>query len=674
MDRTELAEAAEFAGGAVRGQAGARRAGPHGRADARRAAGPRALPARGRAGRRQDAGGARPWPTSPAAAFTRLQFTPDLMPADIVGTRVWRPSTETFDTELGPVFANLVLADEINRAPAKVQSALLEAMAERQVSIGGSTYPLPDPFLVLATQNPIESEGVYALPEAQRDRFLMKVDVGTHPTHRGADHPAADERRPAARTRGAQRRARCSSLQQAADRVFVHHAVAQYAVRAGDGHPRPGRATGLHGDRAARASSASAPRATLGLVAAARALALLRGRGTTCCPTTCRRGQRRRSPTGSCSPSTPSPTGSTRGRLVRPLVATVPPAADRPGTRTTGHAGRGVSRRRRVSGPGLADVPSRRLRARWSSPCTAGSTACCTATTAACARARAASPRRSPATGPGEDDVRRIDWNVTARTGEPHVWRTRGRARELDDLGARRRDRQHGLRHRRVWRRATSPPGRRRRRRAAHRPAPATGWAPACSPAPAGTQPARPGAGRHAALPSARSARDRRRTPPGPGAAVDLAAGLAEACPPSARAPPARAAGGRLRLRRARRRRERPFAWERPAAPARRPPRRHRRSRSSTRASWRCRTSDRVVLRRPRDRPTAARCGPATARLRDRYAEPPPPAPRRRRRRAVRARGAAHLVLRTDRDWIADLARFVARPRVAAPDPPEVPR
>ncbi|HEX8488914.1 MAG TPA: AAA family ATPase, partial [Propionibacteriaceae bacterium] len=111
-------------------------------------------------------------------SFSRLQFTPDLMPADIVGTQVWRPSTETFDTELGPIFANLVLADEINRAPAKVQSALLEAMAERQVSIGGTTHRLPVPFLVLATQNPIETEGVYTLPEAQRDRFLLKVEVG----------------------------------------------------------------------------------------------------------------------------------------------------------------------------------------------------------------------------------------------------------------------------------------------------------------------------------------------------------------------------------------------------------------------------------------------------------------------------------------------------------------
>src|SRR6478736_1262684 len=116
-------------------------------------------------------------------SFNRIQFTPDLVPADLVGTRVYRPSREAFDVELGPVFANVVLADEINRAPAKVQSALLEVMAERHVSIGGTTYPMPTPFLVLATQNPIENEGVYPLPEAQRDRFLMKVPVG-YPTDR----------------------------------------------------------------------------------------------------------------------------------------------------------------------------------------------------------------------------------------------------------------------------------------------------------------------------------------------------------------------------------------------------------------------------------------------------------------------------------------------------------
>ncbi len=111
-------------------------------------------------------------------SFVRIQFTPDLLPADIVGTRIYRGSSETFDVELGPVFANFVLTDEVNRAPAKVQSALLEVMAERHVSIGGQTFPVPDPFLVLATQNPIESEGVYQLPEAQRDRFLMNVPIG----------------------------------------------------------------------------------------------------------------------------------------------------------------------------------------------------------------------------------------------------------------------------------------------------------------------------------------------------------------------------------------------------------------------------------------------------------------------------------------------------------------
>src|SRR4029453_12083262 len=113
--------------------------------------------------------------------FHRIQFTPDLVPSDILGTRIYRASKESFDVELGPVMANLVLADEINRAPAKVQSARLEGMAEGHVSIGGRTYPVPQPFLVLATQNPIESEGVYQLPEAQRDRFLMRVVVG-YPT------------------------------------------------------------------------------------------------------------------------------------------------------------------------------------------------------------------------------------------------------------------------------------------------------------------------------------------------------------------------------------------------------------------------------------------------------------------------------------------------------------
>ena len=129
--------------------------------------------------------------------FTRIQFTPDLLPSDIVGTRVYRPSTESFDVELGPVFANFVLTDEINRAPAKVQSALLEVMAERQISLGGITHPLPSPFLVLATQNPIESEGVYPLPEAQRDRFLMRIPVD-YPTAQ-EEHDIVEPRQPAGR-------------------------------------------------------------------------------------------------------------------------------------------------------------------------------------------------------------------------------------------------------------------------------------------------------------------------------------------------------------------------------------------------------------------------------------------------------------------------------------------
>ena len=207
--------------------------------------------------------------------FARLQFTPDLVPSDIVGTRIFKPGSERFDTELGPVFANLVLADEVNRAPAKVQSALLEAMAERQVSLGGRSYPLPAPFLVLATQNPIESEGVYALPEAQRDRFLLKVDVG-YPT--GSEELAILNRmgvRPPVAEQVLTPN-RMLALQDAADRVFVHHAVAEYVVRLVLATRDPA-AYGL-GELAGVLDFGASPRATLGTAAAARALALLRGR------------------------------------------------------------------------------------------------------------------------------------------------------------------------------------------------------------------------------------------------------------------------------------------------------------------------------------------------------------------------------------------------------------
>ena len=208
-------------------------------------------------------------------SFSRLQFTPDLMPGDITGTRVWRASTETFDVERGPIFANLVLADEINRAPAKVQSALLEAMAEKQVSIAGRSHALPDPFLVLATQNPVESEGVYRLPEAQRDRFLLKVDV-PYPTgqeeftilHRmSVDPPRAEQVfEPTDVVR----------LQQVADSLFVHHSVASYLVNLTVATRSPERYGLAHLGGAIELGVS--PRASLGMLAAGRALALLRGR------------------------------------------------------------------------------------------------------------------------------------------------------------------------------------------------------------------------------------------------------------------------------------------------------------------------------------------------------------------------------------------------------------
>ena len=208
-------------------------------------------------------------------SFHRLQFTPDLMPGDIIGTRVWRPSTETFDTELGPVFGNLVLADEINRAPAKVQSALLEAMAERQVSIGGVTYRLPDPFLVLATQNPIETDGVYELPEAQRDRFLLKVDV---PQPEEMEELTILQRMSVSPPvpQPALSLPDVLALQDAADRVFVHHALAQWVVGIVMTTRNPA-ARGLP-HLATLLEHGVSPRGTLGLVAAARAMALLRGR------------------------------------------------------------------------------------------------------------------------------------------------------------------------------------------------------------------------------------------------------------------------------------------------------------------------------------------------------------------------------------------------------------
>jgi MoxR-like ATPase len=207
--------------------------------------------------------------------FARIQFTPDLVPSDIVGTRIYRASQESFDVELGPIFVNFVLADEINRAPAKVQAAMLEAMAEKQVSIGGTTYPVPQPFIVIATQNPIESEGVYPLPEAQRDRFLLKVDV---------PYPAGNEefeilRRMSVDPPTSQpvlNPQMILQLQRQSEEIFVHNLVAEYIVRLVLATRTP--AEFNLPDLTSVIQIGCSPRATLGLVAAARALALIHGR------------------------------------------------------------------------------------------------------------------------------------------------------------------------------------------------------------------------------------------------------------------------------------------------------------------------------------------------------------------------------------------------------------
>jgi len=208
-------------------------------------------------------------------SFARIQFTPDLVPADIVGTRIYRQGAEKFDVELGPVFVNFLLADEINRAPAKVQSALLEVMAEQQVSIGGQTFEVPRPFLVMATQNPIEQEGVYPLPEAQRDRFLMKIHVG-YPTD--AEEREIVYRMGVAAPEPAQvfQPNDLISLQGRADEVFVHNALVDYAVRL----VLATRSPADHGmpDVAQLIQYGASPRASLGIVRASRALSLLRGR------------------------------------------------------------------------------------------------------------------------------------------------------------------------------------------------------------------------------------------------------------------------------------------------------------------------------------------------------------------------------------------------------------
>jgi MoxR-like ATPase len=207
--------------------------------------------------------------------FNRIQFTPDLVPADLIGTRIYNQRTGEFTTSLGPVFTNLLLADEINRAPAKVQSALLEVMQERQVTIGRESHKVPDPFLVLATQNPIETEGTYALPEAQVDRFMLKVLVD-YPKDREELVIVQRMTGQLAPTRQIISTDDLIKMQQQADAVYVDPELMEYAVRLVGATRRPAE-HGL-GEIARYITFGASPRASINIVLGARALALTRGR------------------------------------------------------------------------------------------------------------------------------------------------------------------------------------------------------------------------------------------------------------------------------------------------------------------------------------------------------------------------------------------------------------
>ncbi len=207
--------------------------------------------------------------------YKRIQFTPDLVPADLVGTRIFNPRTGEFSTSLGPVNTNLLLADEINRAPAKVQSALLEAMQERQVTIGRETFKMPDPFLVLATQNPIETEGTYPLPEAQVDRFMLKVLVG-YPTER---EEFVIVERMTNRLQSVQKvltTQQLTSLQGQVDQVYVDPAIIEYSVRMVTATRKP-KEYGVP-DIARFITYGASPRASINLIVTGKALAFVRGR------------------------------------------------------------------------------------------------------------------------------------------------------------------------------------------------------------------------------------------------------------------------------------------------------------------------------------------------------------------------------------------------------------
>jgi MoxR-like ATPase len=208
-------------------------------------------------------------------SFKRIQFTPDLVPADLVGTRIYNQKTGEFGTSLGPVFANLLLADEINRAPAKVQSALLEVMQERQVTIAGESHKVPEPFVVMATQNPIETEGTYPLPEAQVDRFMMKVLVD-YPTEEEEFVIAERVTGPAVEVNAVADTFQLAALQRECRAVYVDPSLMQYAVKVVSATRQPAK-YGLE-SMAKYLTYGASPRATIGMIEGARALAMLRGR------------------------------------------------------------------------------------------------------------------------------------------------------------------------------------------------------------------------------------------------------------------------------------------------------------------------------------------------------------------------------------------------------------